>query len=221
MSHAGNPTPKSTTSNMQLKMNAGAPFRQSQKLQLVLGALLVVFMLKSNGSRRKTVLRPESVFALSPPPTKVGKETLFDMGPPDFTSLQTRIDAGQNRTLFILPGRDLDCSWQYNYVCKFFFAVRCYMLAGFSRVVVLTSLPEVQGRVRPGDVLLLPYRSYKHKETPELLQQLNEWRHAANAPSNAQNLRIGVFHIANENSATTGRGTQKLTLCCAITGCGM
>ncbi len=117
--------------------------------------------------------------------------TPWTMGPPDFTALRATT---RNVTVWLLPGAELRCTWQYNYFCKFYYAIRCHMLGGFENVRIATGIPHVQEVARDGDVVIVAHRHKKHAE-PHALIALNHWRrYAPNAPE----FRIGVFHVANE-----------------------
>lgn len=84
------------------------------------------------------VLREEPPFDVAP------RSSLFGLAPPDASALRARADPASARTLFILPNSELRCHWQYNYFCKFYYSIRCYILAGFRDVRIAASVKDVQ-----------------------------------------------------------------------------
>lgn len=116
---------------------------------------------------------------------------IYTMGPPDLSELR---DATGNLTLWVLPEDELRCKWQYNYFCKFWYAIRCHLLGGFQHVR-LTTLDEVRSEsgAKGNDVLLVAHRSKPHKPPPSLVP-LFAWRRE----TQQNHVRIGVFHVANE-----------------------
>lgn len=105
-----------------------------------------------------------------------------------------------NRTLFIFGE---DCMFMFNYVCKFWYYMRCHLFAMFPNVRVLghkeKDIQVWMNESRPGDVVIISYRYPVHELTPVVLERLLEWRDEAhqNGDGRAVN-RIGIFHIANE-----------------------
>ena len=101
-----------------------------------------------------------------------------------------------NVTVWLLLGGELSCG-KYNYVCKFYYGIRCHMLGGFDNTRIAADVAEVKNRARSGDVVIILHR-FKRSEPPALAE-LNEWR---NSTSDASKLRVGVFHVANERNRT-------------------
>lgn len=99
------------------------------------------------------------------------------------------------RTVYVLPGRENRCQWQYNYLCKFFFYIRCFVLAGFESVEIVQSVAHFTAVAKAGDVALVVWRSKNHSCVPPDLDMLLDWRKNT---YNAPRVRIGVLHIANE-----------------------
>ncbi|CAN8077328.1 unnamed protein product [Agarophyton chilense] len=113
----------------------------------------------------------------------------------------------QHRTLFIFPGTETRCYWQFNYICKFWFYIRCFVLGAFPNVQTLPegiqALDQLKQRAKQGDIALVVWRSRKHRQIPNNLRELLEWQQLSSQPNNnVPRLRIGVLHIANEVNRT-------------------
>lgn len=107
------------------------------------------------------------------------------------------------RTVFLIPGKENRCDYRYDYMCKFWFYIRCYVLGSFANVRVLSRGPrgvtEFITHARDGDIVALVWRSKNHSMPPELLYPLLHWRRTSHFREHLPRVRIGVFHIANEN----------------------
>lgn len=113
------------------------------------------------------------------------------------------------RTLFLLPGKENKCHYQYDYVCKFWFYIRCFVYGTFPNVKMLSLGPrsvfEFIQEARDGDIAIVIWRSKNHSEIPENLLSLLQWRHQSSShqlKSKTARVKIGVFHIANEVNRT-------------------
>lgn len=112
---------------------------------------------------------------------------------------ETELKKNQYRTLYFLPGRENKCNGQFDYICKFWFYIRCYVYAAFPIVQMLSlgpdSAAEFKRVARSGDIAVIIWRSKNHSDVPPLLSDLLQWRAM---DKNAPRVRIGVFHVANE-----------------------
>lgn len=107
------------------------------------------------------------------------------------------------RTLFIVHGSEKGCDYIYNYLCKFWFYIRCQLLSAFPNVQILprtNTLQTFKETFNDGDVVLIFWRHGNHSVTPPHLDEFLGWRDSQTLPESPGNeVRIGVFHVANEN----------------------
>lgn len=162
---------------------------------LVVCAFTILFLLARRwlGGGDSAVPDGEEVFDETP-------RTIYSMGVTDLSVLRRHVDGGLNRTLYLLPGNELRCGWRYNYFCKFYYSIRCHVLGGFSRVVLVQTTKYIMTHAREGDVALFTFRSKRHDTRPGNLDAINAWRHAKGAASAARALRVGVLHVSNERN---------------------
>lgn len=111
----------------------------------------------------------------------------------------------RNSFLFF-PGKGNDCQNRYNFFCKFWFYVRCYLFAAFPRVRILGKHSEkafidFRSDVSDGDIAVILWRNKQnHTFVPEILTKLLQFRNRAKEDGrNGAKIKIGVFHVANEN----------------------
>lgn len=124
------------------------------------------------------------------------EEEWLAMAPPNIPDKSD--NAG--RKVFILPGSDNRCMWQFNYFCRFFFYVRCYVYGAFPNVKVADKVENVASEVKHGDIVVVVWRSKNHSVIPPDLVYLTKWRTSGGAALRKKRaaVRIGVMHIANE-----------------------
>lgn len=112
----------------------------------------------------------------------------------------------RRRTLYILPGSENRCSFRFNYLCKFWFYIRCNVLAAFPNVKMLgteaIAIEEFKTQAKDGDIALFVWRSKKHMEVPRGLLELLSWREEQYQGRRRPHIRVGVFHTANEVNRT-------------------
>lgn len=128
------------------------------------------------------------------PSLKAPDKTIFT------PSLNDDVQVNKERTLFIFPGAERGCKDRYNYLCKFWFYVRCHVFSAFPNVYILPSnntFLYFQQRVSTGDVAIVFWRHSNHTLIPPDIAELLDWRAANKVP-----IRIGVFHAANEIGRT-------------------
>lgn len=103
-------------------------------------------------------------------------------------------------TVWFLPGSEVNCDYQFNYVCKFWFYVRCIVFKDISNFKIMTSkqggLSKTLTLVQPGDVIITVWRFGKHKDLPPSLERLVSKQ--KNQSSIVSKIRFGVLHIAPE-----------------------
>lgn len=195
------------TWNAERKFVRRLPKRRLSQFTLAFLCTLCLYVMGRNGGTGKTERETLTVkqtheraanISEIEPPFEDGPKTIYSMGPPDLTYLRAKT---AHMTLWLLPGPELRCEWQYNYFCKFFHAIRCNMLGGFSRVRIAPDFHALQRRIQPGDVALIPYRSKAHEE-PDYLNALNSWRFNTENRSVPANIRVGIFHVSNEQERT-------------------
>lgn len=110
-----------------------------------------------------------------------------------------------NITVYFLPESEDDCQNRYNYICRFWFYVRCivfhYIPRDNFRVITKSQggLQKTLNMMKPNDILIFPWRSSNHKLVPPVLQHLLNTKHKDNS-SIVSKIRYGVFHIANERN---------------------
>lgn len=105
----------------------------------------------------------------------------------------------RKQTIYFIPGAELNCSWQLNYVCRFWFYLRCIVFGKFKNLVVVkgnqSSARLIGQTVQKDDIIIFTWRSPIHRLEPPVLSELNrELKRKAYYKS----VRIGVFHFANE-----------------------
>lgn len=103
----------------------------------------------------------------------------------------------------MLPGKENRCNYQYDYICKFWFYIRCCIFGAFPNVRMLSldldAVHEFQQQAVNGDIAIVIWRSKNHTLMPDALDELLRWRKRASVSGEAvPRVRIGVFHIANE-----------------------
>ena len=129
-------------------------------------------------------------------------DVAFRVDPP---SLPLESQQNTHRTLFVLPGKENRCHYQYDYICKFWFYIRCYVFAAFPNVKMLSLGPdafhEITRQATNGDIAVVIWRSKNHDLVPQNLEELIHWRDHT-ASTNGPRLRIGVLHISNEKNRT-------------------
>jgi len=94
------------------------------------------------------------------------------------------------RILWVIGGKEANCTWRTNYMCKFWFHIRCAVLRDIPHVRVLNSPEKLSAIVLPGDAVLCVVRWWNHKSAPEILSSAR-----ASVPNT---VRVGVFHVADE-----------------------
>lgn len=118
-------------------------------------------------------------------------------------ALSREKESNKARTLFLLPGKENRCHYQYDYTCKFWFYVRCYIFGAFPNIKMLSLGPdayvEVKQQAKAGDIAAVIWRSKNHSLVPENLLELLSWREHMHAKKGIR-IKIGVFHISNEKN---------------------
>lgn len=104
-------------------------------------------------------------------------------------------------TIYFVPGGELRCNWRFNYVCKFWFHVRCVLLGHLRNVVVMSNeiggLEQAAKLAKSGDVIMVVHRGLSnHSIIPKDLQRLMHLKNQGHG--HLKHTRIGVFHIAPE-----------------------
>lgn len=108
-----------------------------------------------------------------------------------------------NRTVYLLPESENACTYRYNYVCKFWFYVRCVIFHDIpeSNFRIITDsqggLKKALELMKPNDILIFTWRSSDHELVPPVLQYLSE--NQKDSTSIVSKIRYGVFHIGNES----------------------
>lgn len=99
--------------------------------------------------------------------------------------------------VLLVPFSENRCEWRYNYVCKFFYHVRCNVFGAFQNFSLRFSVEDVVKEASDNDVVVLVWRGKSRSEVPRGMEELLAWR-----DSQAPGVRIGVLHIANEVNRT-------------------
>lgn len=106
------------------------------------------------------------------------------------------------RTVYVVPGNENRCFFRYNYVCKFWFFIRCYVFSAFPKAKMLSFGPagvdDLKRLAKSGDIAVVLWRSKKHREVPNNLNEILDWQSTFGLVDNVPRIRVGVFHIANE-----------------------
>lgn len=110
------------------------------------------------------------------------------------------------RTVYVVPGNENRCFFRYNYVCKFWFFIRCYVFSAFPKAKMLSFGPagvdDLKRLAKSGDIAVVLWRSKKHREVPNNLNEILDWQSTFGLVDNVPRIRVGVFHIANEVNRT-------------------
>lgn len=111
-----------------------------------------------------------------------------------------RPNAAIKPTVFFLAGSDVNCRGQFNHVCRFWYYIRCVVLARVSRVIVLpiekNKIETVLHQAIPNDIIIFHWRSGNHSAVPPHLQHMLSARKFRSL--NSTDIRVGVLHTANE-----------------------
>lgn len=157
-------------------------------------ALLLVYTVFTRYTREENVTLHGPVYDV--------KDVAGSLSPPQMLSEKSE---NAERTVFLLPGKENRCMYQYDYVCKFWFYIRCYVYAAFPNVEMLSlgvdAVSEFKDRAKDGDIGLVIWRSKNHSTVPEGLLELLQWRRQTTELNRrTPRVRVGVFHIANEKN---------------------
>lgn len=103
----------------------------------------------------------------------------------------------------LLSGKELDCENRFNFFCKFWFFLRCIVFANYDEIHIVNNsdlaFDKLLATLRPNDTLLFSWHGTKsHSKLPKKAALLLSKKKAASPYSVFSTLRIGVFHVANE-----------------------
>lgn len=97
----------------------------------------------------------------------------------------------QSGTIWVLGAdRESDCTWRLNYMCKFWYFIRCVLFRDV-QVRKVDSAKILVHRARPGDAVLIISRRQNTENGSELFRKV---RNRVD-----RGVRVGVFHVGDEH----------------------
>lgn len=106
------------------------------------------------------------------------------------------------RNVFFVPGKETTCTDRFNYICRFWFHVRCVIFRDVRNIVVipdyLGGLEKAVHLARRSDVIIFVTRSSHHRTPPWQLKYLLQMQKNHAFSEESMHVKIGVFHIAPE-----------------------
>lgn len=119
----------------------------------------------------------------------------------DYTIKRSDVDVSR-KMFFIVSAADINCSDQYNHICRFWFFIRCIIFSGVSKIVMIPSKKNVfKGIIREaqtGDAVIFHWRASNHSKIPIQISQFH--RELLQYKHKKKNIRLGVLHSANERN---------------------
>lgn len=104
--------------------------------------------------------------------------------------------------IFFVPGKETRCTDRFNYICRFWFHVRCIIFRDVRNIVVvpdyLGGLERAAQLATRGDAIIFVTRSSHHRAPPWQLKYLLQMQKNRPFSEELMHVKIGVFHIAPE-----------------------
>lgn len=120
---------------------------------------------------------------------------------PHDDTTSTQIKSQNQPRIYLIPGNDVACEHRFNYMCRFWFHVRCMLFRRLKNMIVVpNSLGGLKKAVQisqKGDIIMLVYRfGHNHSVIPSELQYALSMK--SQGMYNMEGVRVGVFHVAPE-----------------------
>lgn len=153
--------------------------------------------------KRETPLPKRPRVGDKPRTTSSKKETSSLKG--NIHNLQRPRNGGLSTTkrkIFFVPGRETGCTDRFNYICRFWFHVRCVIFRDVRNIVVvpdyLRGLERAVELATRGDAIIFVTRSSRHRAPPWQLKYFLQMQKNRAFSEELMHVKIGVFHIAPE-----------------------